>query len=97
MSQIVIKPIITEKMTDMTEVENRYGFLVKYDANKIEIKNAIEKLYGVTVEKVWTMRNIGKQKSRFTKTGVISGRSAATKKAIIAIADGETIDLYSNI
>ena len=97
MSQIVIKPIITEKMTDMTEVENRYGFLVKYDANKIEIKNAIEKLYGVTVEKVRTMRNIGKQKSRFTKTGVISGRSAATKKAIIAIADGETIDLYSNI
>lgn len=97
MSQIVIKPIITEKMTDMTEVQNRYGFLVKYDANKIQIKDAIEKLYGVNVEKVWTMRNIGKQKSRFTKTGVISGRSAATKKAIISIADGETIDLYSNI
>lgn len=97
MSQIVIKPIITEKITDMTEVQNRYGFLVKYDANKIEIKDAIEKLYDVNVEKVWTMRNIGKMKSRFTKTGVISGRSAATKKAIIAIADGETIDLYSNI
>ena len=97
MSQIVIKPIITEKMTDMTEVQNRYGFLVKYDANKIEIKNAIEKLYGVNVEKVWTMRNIGKQKSRFTKTGVISGRSAATKKALVSIAEGETIDLYSNI
>ena len=97
MSQIVIKPIITEKMTDMTEVQNRYGFLVKYDANKIEIKNAIEKLYGVNVEKVWTMRNIGKQKSRFTKTGAITGRSAATKKALVSIAEGETIDLYSNI
>ena len=97
MSQIIIKPIITEKMTDLTEVENRYGFLVKYTSNKIEIKEAIEKLYGVNVEKVWTMRNIGKLKSRFTKTGVISGKSAATKKAIVSIADGETIDLYSNI
>jgi len=97
MSQIIIKPIITEKITDMTEVQNRYGFIVKYDANKIQIKKAIEELYGVSVEKVWTMRNLGKQKSRFTKTGVISGRSASTKKALVSIADGETIDLYSNI
>lgn len=97
MNQIIIKPVITEKMTDTTEDLNRYGFLVKYDANKIEIKDAIEKLYGVTVEKVWTMRNIGKKKSRFTKTGIISGKTKATKKALVALAEGETIDLYSNI
>ena len=97
MSQIVIKPIITEKMTATTEDKNRYGFIVKNDANKIQIKEAVEKLYGVNVEKVWTMRYAGKTKSRFTKTGLISGKSGAYKKAMISIADGETIDLYSNI
>lgn len=97
MDQVIIKPVITEKMTDTTEVLNRYGFLVKYDANKIEIKEAIENLYGVNVQKVWTMRCIGKQKSRFTKTGVITGKTKATKKALVSLADGETIDLYSNI
>lgn len=97
MSQIVIKPIITEKMTATTEDMNRYGFIVKNDANKIQIKDAVEKLYGVNVEKVWTMRYAGKTKSRFTKTGLISGKSGAYKKAMISIADGETIDLYSNI
>ena len=97
MSQIVIKPIITEKMTATTEDMNRYGFIVKNDANKIQIKEAVEKLYGVNVEKVWTMRYAGKTKSRFTKTGLISGKSGAYKKAMISIADGETIDLYSNI
>lgn len=97
MSQIVIKPIITEKMTATTEDMNRYGFIVKNDANKIQIKEAVEKLYGVNVEKVWTMRYAGKSKSRFTKTGLITGKSGAYKKAMISIADGETIDLYSNI
>ena len=97
MSQIVIKPIITEKMTATTEDMNRYGFIVKNDANKIQIKDAVEKLYGVNVEKVWTMRYAGKTKSRFTKTGLISGKSGAYKKAMVSIADGETIDLYSNI
>jgi len=97
MSQIVIKPIITEKMTATTEDMNRYGFIVKNDANKIQIKDAVEKLYGVNVEKVWTMRYAGKTKSRFTETGLISGKSGAYKKAMISIADGETIDLYSNI
>lgn len=97
MSQIVIKPVVTEKMTATSEDMNRYGFLVKLDANKIEIKEAVEKLYGVNVENVWTMRYAGKHKSRFTKTGLISGRSNAYKKAIVSIADGETIDIYSNI
>lgn len=97
MSQIVIKPVVTEKMTATSEDMNRYGFLVKLDANKIEIKDAVEKLYGVNVENVWTMRYAGKRKSRTTKTGLVSGRSNAYKKAIVSIAEGETIDIYSNI
>lgn len=97
MSQIVIKPIVTEKMTATAEDLNRYGFVVKYDANKIEIKDAVEKLYGVNVEDVWTMRYAGKRKSRFTRTGLISGKTNAYKKAIVSVAEGETIDIYSNI
>ncbi len=97
MSQIVIKPVVTEKMTATSEDMNRYGFLVKLDANKIEIKDAVEKLYGVNVDKVWTMRYAGKTKSRTTKTGLVSGRSNAYKKALVSIAEGETIDIYSNI
>lgn len=97
MSQIIIKPLITEKVTAASETLGRYGFIVKYDANKLEIKQAIEKLYSVNVEKVWTMRYAGKSKSKFTKTGLISGKSKAFKKATVSLADGETIDLYSNI
>lgn len=97
MSQIVIKPVITEKMTAVSEKLNRFGFIVKYDANKIQIKQAIEKLYDVNVEKVWTIRYAGKTKSRFTKTGLITGKANAYKKAIVSVAEGETIDLYSNI
>ncbi len=97
MSQIVLKPIVTEKMTATAEDLQRYGFVVKYDANKIQIKDAVEKLYGVNVEKVWTMRYAPKRKSRFTKKGVVSGKTAAFKKALVSLADGETIDVYSNI
>ncbi len=97
MSQVIIKPIITEKMTTATEDLNRFGFIVKYDANKIQIKEAVEKLYGVNVEKVRTIRYAGKAKSKFTKAGLISGRTSAYKKAIISLAEGETIDLYGNI
>lgn len=97
MSQIILKPVITEKMTADSEKNNRFGFLVKLTANKIEIKNAIESLYGVTVASVKTMRYAGKAKSRFTKTGVVSGKRSAYKKAIVSLAEGETIDFYSNI
>jgi large subunit ribosomal protein L23 len=97
MSQIIIKPIITEKMTAVTEDLNRFGFIVNYNANKIQIKHAVEKLYGVNVESVWTMRYAGKSKSKFTKAGLISGKTGAYKKAVVSLADGETIDLYSNI
>lgn len=94
---ILIKPIVTEKMTDQGEEMNRYGFIVDKSANKIEIKKAIEELYGVTVESVNTMRYGGKAKSRYTKSGIITGKSKSYKKAIITLAEGENIDFYSNI
>ena len=97
MSRIVLKPIVTEKMTAISENLNRYGFYVKNDANKIEIKDAIEKLYGVNVDKVWTIRYAGKSKSRYTKTGMVTGKNPAYKKAVVTVAEGETIDIYSNI
>ncbi|HKL40251.1 MAG TPA: 50S ribosomal protein L23 [Cryomorphaceae bacterium] len=97
MSRIVLKPIVTEKMTAISEKLNRYGFFVNKEANKIEIKEAIEKLYDVNVDKVWTMRYAGKSKSRYTKTGMVTGKSAAYKKAVVTVAEGEAIDIYSNI
>jgi large subunit ribosomal protein L23 len=94
---IIIKPVITEKMTDLGEKLNRFGFIVNKKANKIQIKKAIEDFYGVDVLSVNTMNYSGKEKSRFTKGGVISGRTSAYKKAIVTLAAGETIDFYSNI
>ena len=95
--RIIIKPIITEKMTRQGETLNRYGFFVDRKANKLQIKQAIKDLYGVEVESISTMVVFGKKKSRYTKSGVISGRSASRKKAIVTLAKGETIDFYSNI
>ena len=97
MNNIIIKPVITEKMTDLGEKLNRYGFIVDNKANKLQIKEAIEGFYGVDVVSVNTMNYSGKEKSRFTKGGVISGRTNSYKKAIVTLADGETIDFYSNI
>ncbi len=94
---IILKPVITEKMTGLGEKLNRYGFVVHKKANKLQIKQAVEELYGVEVVSVNTMNYSGKAKSRFTKSGVISGRTNSYKKAIITLADGETIDFYSNI
>jgi large subunit ribosomal protein L23 len=94
---IIIKPIITEKMTADSEKFNRYGFVVDPRANKLEIAEAVKEMYGVTVECVNTMNYAGKKKSRYTKAGVISGKTSAYKKAIVTIADGESIDFYNNI
>jgi len=94
---ILVKPIVTEKMTQQGEDLNRYGFIVSRIANKIQIKSAIEEMYDVTVESVNTMRYSGKRKSRFTKSGVIEGRSNSFKKAIVTLVEGEQIDFYSNI
>ena len=95
---IIVKPIITQKMTKTTEkCPNRFGFIVDKRANKIEIKRAVEELYGVKVESVNTMNYSGKNKSRYTKSGFIQGRTAAFKKAIVMLAEGDTIDFFSNI
>ena len=94
---IIIKPIITEKMTHMGEKLNRYGFMVDKKANKLQIKKAIEELYSVTVDSVNTMRYGGKIKSRNTKSGLLIGKTSATKKAIVTLAEGNKIDFYSNI
>ncbi|MDR2038067.1 MAG: 50S ribosomal protein L23 [Bacteroidales bacterium] len=95
--EILLKPVLTEKMTSQEEKLNRYGFLVERTANKLQIRKAIEEMYGVTVVSVNTMRYAGKNKSRFTKSGVISGKSNAYKKAVVTVKEGEKIDFYSNI
>lgn len=97
MSQILVKPLITEKMTADTEKNNAYGFVVADGANKVEIKKAVEKEYGVTVTSVRTLRVDGKRRQRYTKTGIIKGRTVGYKKAIVSLAEGELIDFYENI
>ena len=94
---MIIKPLVTEKMTAVSEKMNRYGFIVRPEANKLEIKREIEALYNVTVMDVNTIRYAGKNKSRYTKSGLINGRANAYKKAIVTLKDGDTIDFYSNI
>jgi large subunit ribosomal protein L23 len=94
---ILIKPIVTEKMTAQGEKFNRYGFIVEKTANKLQIREAIEELYEVTVVDVNTMRYGGKLKSRFTRSGVTKGKTNSYKKAVVTVAEGEVIDFYSNI
>lgn len=94
---VLIKPIITEKVTADSEVNNRYGFIVNSNANKLEIKDAVEATYGVAVEKVRTMNYGPKRSVRYTKAGMQYGKTNAYKKAIVQIAEGDTIDFYSNI
>ena len=94
---ILLKPIVTEKMTSQGDKYNRYGFLVARNANKLQIKKAVEELYGVTVDSVNTMRYGGKIKTRNTRSGYLVGKTAATKKAVVTLAEGNKIDFYSNI
>ncbi|MBO5086243.1 MAG: 50S ribosomal protein L23 [Paludibacteraceae bacterium] len=94
---IIIKPIVTEKMTQISEKFNRVGFQVAHSANKIEIKKAVEEMYNVTVISVNTSNYHGKKKSRYTKAGIINGMTATYKKAIVTLKEGDTIDFYSNI
>ena len=94
---MIIKPLVTEKMTKITDKFNRFGFIFRPDANKLEIKREIEALYNVSVVDVNTMRYAGKNKSRYTKAGLIKGRTNAYKKAIVTLKEGDTIDFYSNI
>lgn len=96
MSTILKKPLVTEKMNILGE-KGQYGFIVDKNANKIDIKKAIEKMYGVKVESVRTIRYQGKEKTKYTSNKIISGRTAAYKKAIVSVAEGEVIDFYSGI
>lgn len=95
--EILKKPILTEKASALTEKLNRFSFKVDHRANKLEIKGAIEKMYGVNILAVNTAVVYGKTKSRNTKAGVVSGNAPKYKKAIVTLKDGETIDFYSNI
>ena len=93
---ILKKPLVTEKVSALNE-KGKYGFIVDADANKVEIKKAVEKQYGVNVERVNTMLVVGKKKTRYTKAGVLAGRKPSYKKAIVTLATGEVIDFYSNV
>lgn len=94
---ILIKPIVTEKMTILGDKLNRYGFIVDRDANKIMIKAAVEQMYGVTVQDVNTVNYHGKKKARYTKAGMLTGRANHFKKAYVTLAGDDKIDFYSNI
>lgn len=96
--RIIIKPVITEKTTAITDkTPERFVFRVAPDANKIEIKNAVEAMYNVKVVSVNTMNYSGKRKARYTKSGLVRGKVAAFKKAVVTLAEGQTIDFYANI
>lgn len=94
---VILKPIVTEKMTAISEKFNRYAFVVDRKADKIQIKKAVEELYGVEVDKVNTLIQRGKDASRYTKSGLIKGRKNSFKKAIIQLKGEHTIDFFSNI
>jgi len=95
--RILVKPIISEKMTDNSEVFNRYGFVVNNKANKIQIRQAVELAYGVTVSKVRMMNYPVKRSSKFTKKGMVTSVIGAYKKAVVELAEGNSIDFYNNI
>ena len=94
---IIIKPIVTEKLTDQGEKLNRYGFIVDRKANKLQIKGAVEKMYNVSVADVNTVNYHGKRKSRYTKAGLLRGRMNHFKKSYITLAGEDKIDFYANI
>ena len=98
MNAIIIKPLLTEKSTYDSEMNNRFTFVVDHRANKIEIKKAVENMYGVTINSVRTMNyGGGKPSVKFTNKGIVEQRSKRFKKAVVTVADGETIDLFTNV
>jgi large subunit ribosomal protein L23 len=92
-----MKPIVTEKVTKESEVSNRFGFVVDKKANKVQIKKAVEAAYSVTVVSVNTMNVRPDRTTKYTKSGLISGKTNAYKKAMVQVKEGETIDFYNNI
>ena len=94
---IIIKPLITEKATSQSELYNCYCFLVNKKANKVEIKKAVESVYGVSVNKVRTLNYGPTRKTKYTKTGIQNGKTNANKKAVVDVAEGDTIDFFSKL
>jgi len=94
---IIIKPIVTEKVTKQSEISNRFGFVVDKKANKVQIKKAVEAAYGVTVTAINTMNVRPDRSTKYTKSGLISGKTNSYKKAIVQVQEGETIDFYNSI
>ena len=97
MSEVIIKPILTEKSSLMSESGNRFVFMVDRRADKPAIRAEVEKTYNVTVVSVNTINVAGKKKSRHTKRGFTQGKTNHYKKAIVTVAEGQTIDVYENI
>jgi len=95
--EILIKPIVTEKMSAQADKHNRFGFIVNVEANKLEIKSAVEKMYGVKVESVNTQQYLGKMKQRNTTRGLAVGRVNKNKKAYVTLKQGDTIDFYASV
>jgi len=93
---IIKKPLLSEKANELSET-GQYIFIVDINANKIQIKQAIEAIYGVTVESVSTMRYLGKPKSRYTSSRIVKGRSASYKKAVVRLSEDDFIDIYGNV
>lgn len=97
LSEVLIKPVLSEKVNRLSEKFNRFTFIVNRKANKLEIKKAVEEFYGVGVEDVNTLVMPSKVKQRNTKAGLLTGRKPAKKKAIVTLTEGDTIDLYGNV
>ena len=97
LTDVLVKPVLTEKVNKLMDKHRSYTFIVDRKANKLEIKKAIEEFYGVTVTDVNTLVMPGKNKTRYTKAGFIQGAKGAYKKAFVTVAEGEAIDLYANI
>lgn len=93
----IVKPLVTEKVTDLTEKHNVFCFVVRPGANKLQIQNEVEALYNVKVVSVNTVNYAGKNKSRYTKAGLLRGKTNAFKKAYVTLKEGESIDFFSNI
>ena len=97
MEHILIRPIITEKASAASERQNCYSFVVAKEANKLQIRKAVEASYGVTVESVRTSIVAARQVVRFTKSGTLAGKKSSYKKAVVHVSEGQTIDIYSNL
>ena len=94
---ILIKPILTEKATNESEVRNTYTFLVSKNANKVEIKKAVESSYGVSVKKVRTRIYGAESRTRYTKRCIQNSKKGSYKKAVVKISEGDRIDFFANL